>query len=151
MMVLQTRTLRLPLDEAEHHLLQGLFPHLAVADGDFRLGDQGSEEVGHGADRLYPVVDEEDLAAAAQLAQDRLADQLVVEAGDVGAHRQAVDRRGVDHREVAQPHQAHVQGARDRRGGQGEHVDLGAQFLEPLLVGDAEALLLVDDHQAEVA
>ncbi len=43
-----------------------------------------------------------------------------------------------------------MQGARDRRGGQGEHVDLGAQLLEPLLVGDAEALLLVDDDQPQI-
>ena len=29
-------------------------------------------------------------------------------------------------------------------------MDLGAQLLEPLLVGDAEMLLLVDDEEAEV-
>ncbi len=44
----------------------------------------------------------------------------------------------------------HLQRARDRRRGQRQHVDLRAQLLEPLLVGDAEALLLVDDEQAEV-
>ena len=34
---------------------------------------------------------------------------------------------------------------------QRQDVDLGAELLEPLLVRDAEALLLVDDDQAEVA
>jgi hypothetical protein len=29
-------------------------------------------------------------------------------------------------------------------------VDVGAQRLQPLLVGDAEALLLVDDDEAEI-
>ena len=29
-------------------------------------------------------------------------------------------------------------------------MDVGAQLLQPLLVGDAEMLLLVDDQQAEV-
>ena len=47
------------------------------------------------------------------------------------------------------PRHRHLQRARDRRGGEREHVDVGAQLLELLLVGDAEALLLVDDHQAE--
>ena len=32
-----------------------------------------------------------------------------------------------------------------------QHVDLLAQLLDPLLVRDAEALLLVDDEQPEVA
>ena len=36
------------------------------------------------------------------------------------------------------------------RGGEGEDVDGGAEGLEPLLVLDAEALLLVDDDQAEI-
>ena len=48
------------------------------------------------------------------------------------------------------PAHRHLQRARDRRRGQRQHVDLRAQLLEPLLVADAEALLLVDDQQAEV-
>ena len=36
------------------------------------------------------------------------------------------------------------------RGGEGQDVDVGAQRLQALLVGDAEVLLLVDDEQAEV-
>ena len=43
-----------------------------------------------------------------------------------------------------------MQGARDRRRGQRQHMHLGAQLLELLLVGDAEMLLLVDDDEAEV-
>ena len=43
-----------------------------------------------------------------------------------------------------------MQGARDRRGREGEHVDRRAERLEPLLVLDAEPLLLVDDDQAQV-
>ena len=49
------------------------------------------------------------------------------------------------------PGQRHLQRARDRRRGQRQHVDVGAQLLQPLLVLDAEVLLLVDDEQAEVA
>ena len=41
------------------------------------------------------------------------------------------------------------QRARNRRRGQRQHVDLGAQRLQPLLLAHAEAVLLVDDHQAE--
>ena len=43
-----------------------------------------------------------------------------------------------------------MQGARDGRGGHGEDVDGGAHLLEALFVADAEALLFVDDEEAEV-
>ena len=43
-----------------------------------------------------------------------------------------------------------MQRARNGRGGHGEHVDLFAHLLQALLVAHAEALLFVDDEQAEV-
>ena len=49
------------------------------------------------------------------------------------------------------PGEAHLQGARDGRGGEGQAVHGRAQLLEPLLGRHAEALLLVDHEEAEVA
>ena len=46
--------------------------------------------------------------------------------------------------------QRQVQRPRDRRRGQGQHVDLAAELLEPLLGRHPEPLLLVDDDQPEV-
>ena len=43
-----------------------------------------------------------------------------------------------------------MQGARNGRGGKREGVDVFAHFLEALFVGHAEALLFVDDKQAEI-
>ena len=80
----------------------------------------------------------------------RLAQHHRVGRHDEGAHRQAVDRRRGDDRQVLHPAQRHVQRARDRRRGHGQHVDLGAQLLQLLLVRDAEMLLLVDDDEAQV-
>ena len=59
-------------------------------------------------------------------------------------------RRGGDHREVADAFERHRQRARDRRGGERQHVHLGAQALQALLLPHAEAVLLVDDDEAEV-
>ena len=49
------------------------------------------------------------------------------------------------------PDERHVQRPRNRRRRHRQHVDLLAHLLDALLVRDAEALLLVDDQQAEVA
>ncbi|MEI2704359.1 MAG: hypothetical protein V9E89_03635 [Ilumatobacteraceae bacterium] len=65
-------------------------------------------------------------------------------------HRQAIFGRRLDHADVAHAGQPHVERARDRRGRQRQDVHLRAQLLEMFLVLDAEALFLVDDHQAEV-
>ena len=92
----------------------------------------------------------EALAAAVVFAQERLADGHRVELADISADRQPVDRRRADDREIAYAGERELQGARDRRRGQGQHVDIGAQLLQPLLVRDAEMLLFVDDQQPEI-
>ena len=94
--------------------------------------------------------DVERLAAAIALAQQRLAHHQRIERRHEGAHREAVDRRRRDDREIAHAGQCELQRARDRRRGQRQHMHLGAQLLELLLVRDAEMLLLVDDQQREV-
>ena len=106
--------------------------------------------VGRLLDRLHPVVDVEDLAVAEQLASYGGGDLAVLVGTDVGQHRVPLLRRGRDRGHLADAGDRHLQGARDRRRGHGEHVDAGAQRLHLLLVLDAEALLLVDDDQAEV-
>ena len=83
------------------------------------------------------------------LAQDRLAQDDGIVGQHEGAHGQAVDRRRGDQAHLAHARERHLQGARDRRRREGEHVDVGAQLLQALLLGDAEMLLLVDDEQAE--
>ena len=93
--------------------------------------------------------DIEALAAAIALAQQRLADHQRIEGRDEGAHRQAVDRRRGDQRQFAHAGQRQLQRARDRRRRQRQHVHVALQLLQPLLVLDAEMLLLVDDQQAE--
>ena len=85
-----------------------------------------------------------------QLALDRLRDQLLVVLADVGLDRAAALGRRLDHRDVAQAGERHLQRARDRRGRQRQHVDLQLELAQQLLLLDAEALLLVDDQQAEV-
>ena len=95
--------------------------------------------------------DVEALSAAIALAQQRLAHDQRVEGRDEGAHRQPVDRRRGDQRQLAHAGERQLQRARDRRRGERQHVHVGFQLLQPLLVLDAEMLLLVDDQQAEVA
>ena len=113
-------------------------------------GTRRCTQAGHRVDRLDAVVHEVDLAAALELVPHRVADHLLVEGDDVGLDRQAVARRRLDHRHVADADQRHVERARNRRRAHRQHVDLAAHLLDALLVGDAEALLLVDDQQPEI-
>ena len=138
------------VDEVEHHLFQVVLGHLAVGDGQAGLGHDLPQPPGEDLDVLDAVVDEEDLPAAVQFPQHGVADQLGVEARHAGFDRQAVLRRRLQVRDVAQAQQAHVQRPRDGRGGHRQHVDDLPQRLQPLLHLDAEPLLLVDNHQPQV-
>ena len=139
-------------DEAAHHLLE-LAPRPS-ARGRRRCGPAGTSSRRNFSIEWMerdPVVDEVDLPAAPELLLDGLLDLRRVELGDEGADGAPVLRRRGDDRHVAHAGQAHVERARDGRGGEREHVDELAQLLEPLLVGHPEALLLVDHHEPEVA
>ena len=100
--------------------------------------------------RFHAVVNEKNLAVARQLLFDDALDERLAEGSDGGLNREAVFRRRFDHAHIPQAHQRHVQSARNRRGRHGEHRDILAHLLEALFVRHAEALLFVDDQQAEV-
>ena len=136
--------------EVADDLVELLLPHLAVGGADLGFGHELLDPGGHAGDVGHAVVHVKHLAAAQQLATDRRGDLRVLVGAHVGEHRQAVLRRGGERGHLADAGHRHLQRARDRRGGQGEHVHVGAQRLERLLVFDAEALLLVDDDQAQV-
>jgi hypothetical protein len=124
--------------------------HLAVGDGDPRLGHQLAQPGGGLLDRRHLVVDVEDLALAQQLAPDRGGDLLLVVGPDEGEDGVALLGRRRERRHLPDAGHGHLQRARDRCRRHREHVDRGAQRLELLLVLDPEALLLVDDDEAEV-
>ena len=136
--------------EVEHHLLQVAFRHLAMRGDDGRLRHRLAQLSGHLLDVLHPVVDEEDLPLTSQFTTDRGSHLSLVVGPGEGQHRMALLGRGGDGRHLADAGDGHLEGARDRGGTHRQHVDVDAHFLECLLVLDAEPLLLVDDHQAQV-
>ena len=121
-----------------------------MRDRDADLGHHLAQFLAHFVEIGDARRDIEDLPAAVALPQDRLAHHHRVERHDEGAHRQPVDRRGRDDAHLAHPGQRQLQGARDRRRGQRQHMHIGLQLLQPLLLRDAEMLLLVDDDEAEM-
>ncbi len=73
-------------DEPPHHLFEVALAHLAVRDGDARARREAPDVVRDADDGLDSVVDEEDLAAAIELARDSLLDQPLVPRLDEGEH-----------------------------------------------------------------
>ena len=92
----------------------------------------------------------ERLAAALGLPLERMLDELLVVLPHVRPDRTTPLGRGLDHRDVAETGERHVQRARNRRRAQRKHVDLQAELAQQLLLRDAEALFLVDDDEAEI-
>ena len=131
-------------------LLELALPHLPVRDDEAQARAQLLQLLGRLLDRLDAVVQVEGLPASRGLALERLLDELLVVVADVRADRAPALGRRLDHGDVAQARERHVQGARDRRRAEREHVDLEPQLAQELLLRDPEALLLVDDHEPEL-
>ena len=141
----------LAVAELGHDALERGGGELAMRFHNARLGDDLAQALADLRHVLEPWDDAEDLATPEPFPLDRLAQHDAVPGHDEGADGEAIDRRGGNHRHLAHAGQRQLQGARDRRGGQGQHMDIGLQRLQPFLVGDAEMLLLVDDDEAEIA
>ncbi len=141
---------RFAANEFEHHLFEFVLAHLAMPHHDARFGDQPLDHRGDRSDGLDAIVQEKHLPAAAQFFLDDALDQSFAERRDGGLNGEAVFRRRFDHAHVAQADERHVQRAWNGRRGHGQHVHILAHFFQAFFVRDAEALLLIDDQQAEI-
>ena len=133
-----------------HHALQLTLGHLAVGHGNAGFGQNFLQFLAAVFDRLDLVVQEVNLPAALQFTQHGLADHAGALIAHKGLDGQSPLRCGGDHAEVSQAFQGHAQRARNRRGGQGQHIDLGAEGLHGLLVAHAKSVFFVDDQEAQV-
>ena len=95
-------------------------------------------------------MDEIDLAAPVDLAQDGLANEGLVVLADVGAYGQPLLGWSVYGAHISHAGQRHVQRAWDGRGCQRQDIHFLAHLFEALFVCDAKALFLVDDEQSKV-
>ena len=141
----------LAVAHAGHHVVELLLAHLAVGHRHSHVLPQHLLDAGGGAgDGLHPVVEVVHLAAPLQLPAHGVGEHPPVVLQHIGLHRLAVHGRLLQGGHVPDAGEGHIQRPGDGGGGEGEHVHLLGQLLELLLVLDAEALLLVDDQQAQI-
>ncbi|TXT21979.1 MAG: Uncharacterized protein FD138_3859 [Planctomycetota bacterium] len=140
----------LAVHELDHDLFEFVPLHLPVPDPDASFRHDPLNPVGHRLDVVDAIVNEEDLAIAIEFPHDRLPNQIAVEPADARRHRHAINGCRRQIADVSNPQQRHVQRARDRRRAERQHIHFQSQVFQNLFVLDAEALLLVDDQQAEV-
>jgi hypothetical protein len=136
--------------EVEHDVFEFAFRHLTVGDPEARFRHQLAEFARGFLDGRDLVVQEIHLAAAREFALQRLTDQRRIVVPDERFHGEAMLRRRRDDRQIAQAGHRHVQGARYRRRGQREQVDLGTQFLQHFFLAHTKAMLLIDDDEPEI-
>ena len=136
--------------ERVHLLLQVALAHLAVCDDEAEVRRELLELLRDLVNRLDAVVQIEGLSPSLGLAFERKLDELLVVFGDGRANRTTPLWRGLDDGDVPQPGERHVQRARDRSRAEREHVDLEPKAAQQFLLCDAEALLLIEDHEAQL-
>ena len=100
-----------------------------MRDRDSRLRNSVREPERDAVYVVDRVVQEEHLTSAPQLLLYSLGDDEVVVLHDEGLDREPVPRRLVEDRHIADAAHSHVQRARDRRRGKGQHVDVPRYLL----------------------
>ena len=144
------QNLNVAIGHGLHHLAQSVLAHLAVSNTHPQTGNPLLQSAGALVDGLRAVVQVVYLTTPLHLPADGIVNDGVIVLHNKGLHRVAVRRRLLDGGHIPDAGQGHVQGSRDGGGGQGQHVHTLGHLLQPLLVADTEALLLVDDQQAQV-
>ena len=136
--------------EVTHHRFQFSFAHLPMGNANAGIRDQlANVRCGflHGVDIVVQVIH---LPAAQQFTQQRFLDRSIVVLLHKGLHRQAFLRRCGDDGNITHAAHGHVQGTRNRGGGEGENVTLGAHLFQAFLVAHPEAVFFVDNNQAQI-
>ena len=133
-----------------HHPLKFALGHLAMGHGNPGLGQQFFQAFQAVLDGFHFVVQEVALAAALEFAQHRFADDAVVLRTHKSFDGQAALRRGGNHAQVAQAFQGHAQGARDGRGGQGQHIHFGPKRFQGFFVAHTKPVFFVNHQQAQI-
>lgn len=122
-----------------------------MPDCDARARHESVYVIRDGDDGLDPIVHEEHLSTAVQLATDPLFDQCVVPRLDECQHRRAIPWRRLHECHVTQSRKREMQRPRDGCRRQRQDVRLETELLEPLLVPHTEAMLFVDHDQPQLA
>ena len=144
------QNLGLSAHDGVHHRGQHVLFHLPVGHGDRHVLQKLPQADGSAINVVDAIMQIIDLPAALDLAPDGVGYNAPVVLQHEGLHRQAILRRLLDIRHVADAGHGHVECAGDGRCRESQHVHALRELLDMLLVGDAEALLLIHHEKAEV-
>ena len=139
-----------PVVKGIHPVIKLTCRHLAMRNDIADLGNVILQKGFNLGNVLDPRHHKETLPAAIMFAQKRLAYGDGVEFGHIGADRQAIHRRRTDDRQIPHPGQRHLQGSGDRRGREGQNVDVGFQRFQPLFVGYAKSLFFIYNQKSKI-
>ena len=131
-------------------VLQLILIHLAMRHDHARFRNKFTNMLRGLLDRPHTVVHVEHLAISQQFTTNSRRDLLILLHTYVGQHGVTIFRRGKDRRHIANSRHRHLQRARNRRRRHRQHVDVGTQRLDVLLVLHTETLFLVDNNEAQV-
>ena len=142
--------LNLALGHGLHHVSQRVLAHLAVGDAHADARNPAFDRGGALVDGFGAVVQIVDLPAPFDFTADGVVHNGFAVFHHEGLHGIAVGGGLLDGGHVPDAGQRHVQSPGNGRSGEGQHVHALGKLLQPLLMADAEALLLVHNEQTQI-
>ena len=133
-----------------HGVFELGFRHLPVSHAHAGCGHECAHVFRNALQPLHTVVYPKHLSLALNLALQHFAQHRIIASQHSRCHWFAVLRGSFDDRQLAYARHGELQGARNGRGREREHVHVFFQRLELFLVAHTKALLFVQNEQGQI-
>lgn len=127
-----------------------MFLHLAVGKRHICLRYQRLDSGCGFCDGLHPVVDIIYLSFPGQFPVNGCPHHFLVIFTDIGLNGHTVHRRFFQHTHIPDSRKAHVKGTGNGRRRQSQHINVGTELLDLLLICYAKPLFLVDNQKSQI-
>ncbi|CDB33341.1 unknown [Eggerthella sp. CAG:209] len=136
--------------EVFHNVFQLLFSHLAMGNANTCFTCGGLHALHRLIDGAYAIAYVVDLPATGHLSAYGVAHHVGIPLANMHFHRASVVGRSQDQTHVAHARKAHLHSTRDRGCGKREDIDRFAHVLQLLFMGNAKALFLINNDEAQI-
>ena len=133
-----------------HDLAQSFLAHLTVSYSHPQAGDPTLEGTGAFVNGFRPIVQIVNLAAPFHLPADGVIQHSGIVLHHKGLHRIPVGRGLLNGGHIPDAGQRHVQCPGNGGCREGQHIHALGHFLQPFLMADTEALLLVNNQKPQI-
>ncbi len=127
-----------------------LLAHFAVTNPDAYFRYAGFKPRCHPRNGSHIIMQPINLAAAAQFTPHSIGKDSLIVLENISLYRMPVMRRFFQYAHIPNARHGHIEGAGDRGGRKGKHIDIIAEIFQLFLLCHTKTLFFVNDYQTQI-